>query len=56
MIESDFEPETWKAFWELSINKKPVNVISEELNMTAGAVRQAKYRILLRLREEIGRL
>ncbi|MDB4637690.1 sigma-70 family RNA polymerase sigma factor [Planctomycetaceae bacterium] len=56
MIESDFEPETWKAFWELSINKKPVNVISKELNMSAGAVRQAKYRILLRLREEIGRL
>lgn len=56
MIESDFEPETWQAFWELSINKKPVNVIAEELKMSAGAVRQAKYRILLRLREEIGRL
>jgi len=56
MIRSDFEPETWNAFWELSINKKPVNMIADELKMSAGAVRQAKYRILLRLREELGRL
>ena len=51
MIESDFEPSTWQAFWRTTIDGQSAPDVAEELNMSPGAVRQAKHRVLARLRE-----
>ena len=42
---------TWDAFWRVVVDDQPVNEVAQSLAMSAGAVRQAKYRVLLRLRE-----
>jgi RNA polymerase sigma-70 factor, ECF subfamily len=53
LIRSDFEDCTWKAFWRTAVDDRPAAEVAEELEMTPGAVRQVKYRILRRLREEM---
>jgi RNA polymerase sigma-70 factor (ECF subfamily) len=53
VIQGEFEPNTWKAFWKAAVEGQPANEIAADLGMTAGAVRQAKYRVLLRLRREL---
>ncbi len=52
MIETDFEPQTWQAFWHLAINGRSAKDIADELGMTQGAVYNAKYKVLNRLRTE----
>lgn len=52
-IRGDFEERTWQAFWRNQIEEQPTDVIAADLEMTAAAVRKAKYRVLRRLREEL---
>lgn len=54
LLKQDFEAQTWTAFWRVVIDGQVAESVAEELGMTAGAVRQAKYRVLQRLREELG--
>lgn len=56
ILETDFEPHTWQAFWRSAIEGDPVHEISNDLGMTPKAIRQAKYRVLRRLRAELGEL
>ena len=56
MMRENFEDATWQAFLATAIENKPASVVSSELQMTAKAVRQAKYRVLKKLREEFGEL
>lgn len=51
LIRAEFEPNTWQAFWRTAVDGQPSAVVAEELGMSDGAVRQAKYRVLGRLRE-----
>ena len=51
MIQSDFEPSTWRAFCRTSVDDQTAPDVAEELNISPGAVRQAKHRVLARLRE-----
>lgn len=53
VLKQDFETQTWTAFWRVVIDGQAADSVAEELFMTAGAVRQAKYRVLQRLREEL---
>jgi RNA polymerase sigma-70 factor (ECF subfamily) len=53
LIRSDVEPHTWQAFWRLAVEGHAVAEISRDLGMTDKAVRQAKYRLLRRLRIEL---
>lgn len=53
IIRGDFEEKTWQAFWRLTIEGHSAAEIGEDLAMTPRAVRQAKYRILSRLRQEL---
>lgn len=55
-IRAEFEDRTWKAFWQLAIEGRTAAEIAIELGMTKRAVRQAKYRVLCRLREEMADL
>ena len=53
-VQAEFEPQTWQAFWQVvAIGRSPADVAAE-LNMSAGSVRQAKSRILRRLRLQLG--
>jgi RNA polymerase sigma-70 factor (ECF subfamily) len=54
LIQLEFEERTWKAFWRSAIDGQAAGDIAKELGMTARAVRQAKYRVLRRLRQELG--
>jgi RNA polymerase sigma-70 factor (ECF subfamily) len=53
LIRADFQPATWKAFWECQVVGRPATAVAQELNMKPGAVRAAKFRVLCRLRQEL---
>lgn len=52
-IRNDFEESTWQSFWRTTIEGQSASDVGRDLGMTAAAVRQAKYRVLSRLREEL---
>jgi RNA polymerase sigma-70 factor (ECF subfamily) len=56
MIRAEFEPRTWQAFWQTTIEGRAPKDVAADLGMSSGAVRVAKSRVLHRLREELGDL
>lgn len=52
LIQAEFEIPTWKAFWRVAIDGIKAGDVAEELGMTPGAVYNAKYKVLRRLRME----
>jgi RNA polymerase sigma-70 factor (ECF subfamily) len=53
LIQVEFEDRTWRAFWRSAVDGLPAGDIAKELGMTPRAVRQAKHRVLRRLRQEL---
>ena len=53
-VRGDFDDITWRAFWRLAVENHSAAEISADLGVSQGAVRQAKYRVLCRLRQEMG--
>jgi RNA polymerase sigma-70 factor (ECF subfamily) len=53
IMQTDFEPPTWKACWECVVNGRPAAEVAAELGMTVAAVYIARSRVLRRLREEL---
>jgi RNA polymerase sigma-70 factor (ECF subfamily) len=56
LMQTDFEPTTWKACWELSANGRPAADVAAELGITENAAYLAKWRVLRRLRQELAGL
>lgn len=56
LIRDEFQPQTWNAFWRAVIDGQPSRQIAEELDLSENSVRQAKSRVLRRLRAELGDL
>jgi RNA polymerase sigma-70 factor (ECF subfamily) len=56
MIRAEFEPRTWQAFWQTTLEGRAPKDVAADLGMSPGAVRVAKSRVLHRLREELGDL
>jgi RNA polymerase sigma-70 factor, ECF subfamily len=56
LIRNEFEDRTWRAFWKTAVDGRSPAEVAGELDMSAGAVRVAKYRVLRRLRQELGDL
>jgi RNA polymerase sigma-70 factor (ECF subfamily) len=56
MVRAEFEERTWQAFWRVAIDGLTPAVVASELGVSAAAIRQAKSRILRRLKEEVGDL
>ena len=54
LIRGDFEDNTWQAFWMSAVDGMQASDIAERLGMTNNAVRQAKFRVLARLKEFVG--
>jgi RNA polymerase sigma-70 factor (ECF subfamily) len=56
IMQSDFEPITWKACWEAVANDRPAAEVAAELGISVNAVYQAKSRVLRRLHQELAGL
>jgi RNA polymerase sigma-70 factor (ECF subfamily) len=56
LVRSEFEEKTWQAFWRAAVDNQSPAVIAADLGVTPAAVRKAKSRVLLHLRQEIGDL
>jgi RNA polymerase sigma-70 factor (ECF subfamily) len=55
-IQGEFEDRTWAAFRMTTFEDRSAKEVADALDTTPGAVRQAKYKVLRRLREELGDL
>jgi RNA polymerase sigma-70 factor (ECF subfamily) len=55
-LRGEFEERTWQAFWKVQMEGQSSPEVAAQLNMTPGAVRKAKFRVLRRLREELDEL
>ncbi len=53
-IRPEVEEHTWAAFWNTAVLGQSATEAAAELGMTAMAVRQAKSRVLRRLRKQLG--
>jgi len=53
LMQTDFEPATWKACWETVVNERPAAEVAKELGMTVNAVYLAKGRVLSHLRNDL---
>jgi RNA polymerase sigma-70 factor (ECF subfamily) len=52
-MHSDFDQKTWQAFRRMAVDGHLSAEIAADLGMTKDAVRQAKCRVLRRLRDEL---
>jgi hypothetical protein len=55
-VRGEVRPQTWQAFWEVAVSGTSVAETAIKLEMTAGAVRVAKCRIIARLREVVAEM
>jgi RNA polymerase sigma-70 factor (ECF subfamily) len=55
-VRGEFEPRTWDIFWRTVIEGLSPTAVAEEMHTTPAAVRQAKSRVLRRLKQEMGEL
>jgi RNA polymerase sigma-70 factor (ECF subfamily) len=53
IVQAEFEQTTWRAAWCTIIDGRSAPEVAKELAMTPEAVRQAKSRVLRRLRTEL---
>ncbi len=53
-VRCEFEERTWQAFWLTTIDLRDTSDVAAELSLSTNSVRQAKSRVLRRLRRELG--
>jgi RNA polymerase sigma-70 factor (ECF subfamily) len=56
LMQTDFQPATWRAFWEHVVAGRPAAEVARELGLTVKAVYLGKARVLRRLRHELNGL
>jgi RNA polymerase sigma-70 factor (ECF subfamily) len=56
LIRDEFEPTTWQAFWRTAVDQQDTAAVADELQMSPKAIRQAKFRVMRRLRLEVEKL
>ncbi|MEO1529389.1 MAG: sigma-70 family RNA polymerase sigma factor [Planctomycetota bacterium] len=56
LLKSEFSEPHWTAFWRTTVEGLTAVAVSEELGISPGNVRQIKFRILRRLRDELAEL
>jgi RNA polymerase sigma-70 factor (ECF subfamily) len=56
LVRCEFEEPTWRAFWLTAIDRRAPAAVADELGMSTAAIRQAKSRVLRRLKQELGDL
>lgn len=56
LMQSEFQPATWRSCWECVVNGRPPGEVAAELGISVNAVYIARSRVLSRLREELAGL
>jgi RNA polymerase sigma-70 factor (ECF subfamily) len=56
LVRAEFEPHTWQAFWLTAVEGLTSVDAGHRLDMQPNTVRQAKYKVLHRLRQELSGL
>lgn len=56
MVKVEFRDKTWDAFWRATVLGQHTDQIADELDLSKASVRQAKSRVLRRLRQQLGDL
>ncbi|MEM8912144.1 MAG: RNA polymerase sigma factor [Planctomycetota bacterium] len=54
IIRSDFQPQTWQAFEQTVMHGRPSIDVAAEMGLSTAAIRQGRFRVLRRLRDELG--
>ena len=52
-VRSRFDDRTWQCFWLIAMEGHSAVEVAKQLEMTPAAVRQAKYRVVQRLRRDL---
>jgi len=53
IMQTEFQPTTWKACWGVLVDGRPAAEVAAELGIRVGAVYAARFRVLTRLRVEL---
>lgn len=53
IMQAEFQPTSWKACWETTVNGRKAADVAAELGISEGAVFVAKSRVLRKLRDEL---
>ena len=53
LVKGDFNEVTWQVFSRVTLQEHSIQDVAAEFGLTENAVRQAKFRVLRRLREEL---
>jgi len=53
LIKQDYEDRTWLAFWRTAVELESTSHVAADLKLSQGTIRQARYKILKRLRAEM---
>ena len=53
LVHNEFDERTWQAFWLVTVEHHSAAETAMRLSLTIGAVRQARYMVLRRLRAEL---
>jgi len=56
LVQPEFEPSTWQAFWRVQVDNQAVSDVAAALGLSANAVYKSRARVLRRLRDEFGEL
>jgi RNA polymerase sigma-70 factor (ECF subfamily) len=56
VMQTDFEPNTWRACWDVVVGGRPPADVARQLGVSVGTVYAAKCRVLARLRQELAGL
>ena len=52
-VQQKVKPDTWAAFWMTEFENRNVDEVSQELQMTPGAIYVARSRVIAKLRNEV---
>ena len=53
LIQADFTDQTWRIFVRIALQNHDIAEVAAELRLTPNAIRQAKFRVIKRLRQEL---
>ncbi len=53
-VKVEFRDQTWNAFWRTTVLGEPTDSVAADFGISAAAVRQARSRVLRRLRQQLG--